>query len=165
MRIARCTLSQKHWFVCTRKPIICPHCKKREVKPSMFGMPTEEAFRSGKWHIAGCEPDLFGSELRHRDWGCCNCDAAFFKESKAVVDSFLEKREEAMEKFEAKKFYKQAIALISKWPKDKDVPRLMRDIYEKSNANDKIDISRATEALYTAAESEKDFELIEKFWK
>jgi hypothetical protein len=61
--------------------------------------------------------------------------------------------------------YKQAIALISSWPKDKDVPRLMRDVYEKSNANDQIDISRAIEALYAAAESEKDFELIEKFWK
>ena len=41
----------------------------------------------------------------------------------------------------------------------------MRDVYEKSNANDQIDISRATEALYAAAESKKDFELIEKFWK
>ena len=61
--------------------------------------------------------------------------------------------------------YKQAIALISSWPKDKNVPRLMRDVYEKSNANDQIDISRAAEALYAAAESKKDFELIEKFWK
>ena len=87
MKIARCTLSQKHWYCCTRKPIICPHCKKREVKPSMFGMPTEEAFRSGKWHIAGCEPDF----PRHRDWGCTNCDAAFFKESESVVDSFSPK--------------------------------------------------------------------------
>ncbi len=60
--------------------------------------------------------------------------------------------------------FKQAIALISKWPKDKDVPRLMRDIYNKSNANDKIDIGRATESLYVTAESEKDFELIEKHW-
>ena len=41
----------------------------------------------------------------------------------------------------------------------------MRDIYEKSNANDKIDIGLATKALYAAAESKKDFELIEKFWK
>ena len=29
-----------------------PTLQKREVKPSMFGMPTEKAFRSGKWHIA-----------------------------------------------------------------------------------------------------------------
>ena len=87
MRIARCTLSQKHWFVCTRKPIICPHCKKREVKPSMFGMPTQEAFQSGKWHIAGCEPDF----PRHRDWGFNNSDPAFFKESESVVDSFSQK--------------------------------------------------------------------------
>ena len=51
----------------------------------MFGMPTQEAFQSGKWHIAGCDPDF----PRHRDWGCNNCDAAFFKESESAVDSFL----------------------------------------------------------------------------
>ncbi len=45
MKIARCTLSQKHWYCYTRKPIICPHCKKREEKTSMFGMPTQEAFK------------------------------------------------------------------------------------------------------------------------
>ena len=65
------------WFICSRKPIVCPRCKKREVKPSMFGMPTQEVWESGKWHIAGCQPDF----PEHRTWGCCNCDAAFFKDT------------------------------------------------------------------------------------
>ena len=33
----------------------------------MFGMPTAEAAHSGKWHIAGCQPDM----PIHRTWGCC----------------------------------------------------------------------------------------------
>ena len=60
--------------------------------------------------------------------------------------------------------YEQAIALISDWPQDKNVPRLMKDVYEKSNAYDKIDIGRATEALYAAAEDNEDIDLIDKFW-
>ncbi len=31
------------WFITDRKPTICPRCKKKEVRPSMFGMPTAEA--------------------------------------------------------------------------------------------------------------------------
>ena len=87
MKIARCTLSPRHWLFCTRKPIICPHSKKKDVKP-LFGMPTQEVFQSGKWHIAGCDPDF----PRHRDWGCNNCDAAFFKEPESAVDSFLKNK-------------------------------------------------------------------------
>tara|TARA_B100001250_G_scaffold70846_1_gene57207 strand:- start:1053 stop:1250 length:198 start_codon:yes stop_codon:yes gene_type:complete len=60
--------------------------------------------------------------------------------------------------------FKKAMELISNWPKDKEVPRLMRDLYDKSSSKEKIDIGRATEALYVGAESEKDFELIEKAW-
>ena len=66
---------REDWFICDRKPIICPRCGKREVRPSIFGMPTEEVFRSGKWHIAGCQPDF----PKHRDFGCNNCEAAFYK--------------------------------------------------------------------------------------
>ena len=33
------------WFICSRKPIICPRCQKREVRLSIFGMPTQEARR------------------------------------------------------------------------------------------------------------------------
>ena len=65
------------WFICSRKPIICPICKKKEVRPSIFGMPTQEVWESGKYHIAGCMPDF----PKHRDWGCRQCDAAFFKDT------------------------------------------------------------------------------------
>ena len=68
---------RQDWFICSRKPTICPLCKAREVRPSMFGMPTAEAAHSGKWHIAGCQPDM----PIHRTWGCCKCDAAFFKDT------------------------------------------------------------------------------------
>ena len=40
MEIFKCTESQPHWFVTDRKPIKCVNCGKKEVKPSMFGMPT-----------------------------------------------------------------------------------------------------------------------------
>ena len=66
MNIFKCTESQPHWFVTDRKPIKCVNCGKKEVKPSMFGMPTAEAAHSGKWHIAGCMPDM----PEHRTWGC-----------------------------------------------------------------------------------------------
>tara|TARA_B100001769_G_C21872295_1_gene471993 strand:- start:11 stop:124 length:114 start_codon:yes stop_codon:yes gene_type:complete len=29
-----------------------------KVKISMYGMPTPHVIGSGKWHIAGCEPDF-----------------------------------------------------------------------------------------------------------
>ena len=69
MEIFKCTESQPHWYVTNRKPTKCVNCGKKEVRPSMFGMPTAEAAHSGKWHIAGCMPDM----PEHRTWGCCNC--------------------------------------------------------------------------------------------
>ena len=77
MEIFKCTESQPHWYVTNRKPIKCVNCGKKEVKPSMFGMPTQEAWESGKWHIAGCQPDY----PEHRTWGCCNCNAAYWKDN------------------------------------------------------------------------------------
>ena len=88
MKITKCTESQKHWFACSRKPIICPHCKKREVRPSVFGYPGPELFQSKKYHLQGCCPDF----PRPRDWGCLNCDAAFFKEPEAVVDYLIKNK-------------------------------------------------------------------------
>ncbi len=43
-----------------------------------------EAFK--KFYIVGCEPEF----STPRDWGCCNCNAAFFKESDQVIKSFEE---------------------------------------------------------------------------
>ena len=42
------------WFITDRKPTICPICKKKKARPSMFGIPTFDAVHSGKWQIAGC---------------------------------------------------------------------------------------------------------------
>ena len=82
MKITRCTLSQEHWYCCTRKPTICPYCGEKAVRKSIFGYPSPELFYSKKYHLQGCMPDF----PRPRDWGCVSCDAAFFKESEAVVD-------------------------------------------------------------------------------
>ena len=88
MKIYKCTSSQHNWYVTDRKPTICPCCGKREVRPSIFGIPTEEVFKSSKWHIAGCIPDF----PEHRTWGCKNCDAAFWKDTarnKAALGGLL----------------------------------------------------------------------------
>ena len=68
---------RQDWFICSREPAICQLCQAKEVRPSMFGMPSPEVWESGKWHIAGCMPDF----PKHRTWGCRNCDAAFFKDT------------------------------------------------------------------------------------
>ena len=44
MKIARCTDSQEHWYVTTRKPTICPNCGEKSVRKSIFGYPTPELF-------------------------------------------------------------------------------------------------------------------------
>ena len=61
------------WFITDRKPTICPLCGKKEVRPSLFGMPTLEAWESVKWHIAAYIPDF----PDHRTWVSCNFDTAF----------------------------------------------------------------------------------------
>ena len=45
-------------FITDRKPTIYPRCGKKVVRPLMFGMPSPEVWKSGKWHIAGCQPDF-----------------------------------------------------------------------------------------------------------
>ena len=66
---------REDWFISNRKTTIYPRCKKKEVKKLVFGMPTQEIFKSGKWYIAGCQPNM----PIHRTWGCYKCDVAFFK--------------------------------------------------------------------------------------
>ena len=68
---------RQEWFICSREPTICPLCKTKKVRISIVGMPIAEAAYFGKWHIAGCQPNM----LIHRTWGCCKCDAAFFKDT------------------------------------------------------------------------------------
>ena len=81
---------RKDWFITDRKPTICPHCGAKEVKKSVFGMPsavlgypTEKDFYNNKIYLVGCLPD-FPTE---RDWGCRNCDAAFFKNTQENLDA------------------------------------------------------------------------------
>ena len=58
--------------------------------------------------------------------------------------------------------YDRVIELIKEFPKNKDVPRLIKLEYNKAKGMEKVDIGRAIEALMVAANTEKDFELIEK---
>tara|TARA_B100000945_G_scaffold211111_1_gene169942 strand:- start:163 stop:516 length:354 start_codon:yes stop_codon:yes gene_type:complete len=116
MKIARCTDSQDHWYVCTRKPIICPNCKLREVRKSIFGYPSPEDFWRKKYHLQGCCPDF----PRPRDWGCCNCDAAFFLEKESVVDCFLEGRAEPFEDMESA--MEEAGTKVELIPKPEEIP-------------------------------------------
>ena len=69
---------RKDWFITDRKPTICPRCGAKEVKKSVFGMPSAEHYHEAKYHFQGCIPDF----PEPRTWGCCNCDAAFWKNTK-----------------------------------------------------------------------------------
>ena len=40
-------------------------------------MPSREDYFEAKYHVQGCIPD----SPKPRTWGCCNCDAAFFKDT------------------------------------------------------------------------------------
>ena len=68
---------REDWFITDRKPTICPRCGKKEVKKSLFGMPSAEDYYEAKYHFQGCIPDF----PKPRTWGCCHCDAAFFKDT------------------------------------------------------------------------------------
>ena len=69
---------REDWFITDRKPTICPRCGKKEVKKSVFGLPSAEDYYEAKYHFQGCIPDF----PEPRTWGCCNCDAAFWKDTK-----------------------------------------------------------------------------------
>ena len=71
------------WFLTDRKPTICPRCNKKEVRKAVLGYPTEKDFYNDKIYLVGCLPD-FPTE---RDWGCRNCDAAFFKNTQENLDA------------------------------------------------------------------------------
>tara|TARA_Y100001973_G_C5146532_1_gene305699 strand:+ start:1008 stop:1211 length:204 start_codon:yes stop_codon:yes gene_type:complete len=58
--------------------------------------------------------------------------------------------------------YDKVIELIKQFPKNKDVPRLIKLELNKAKGMERVDIKIATEALFIAANDEKDFKLIEK---
>ena len=136
LKITRCTLSQEHWYCCTRKPTICPYCKQREVKPSVFGYPSPEEFWRKKYHLQGCIPDF----PRPRDWGCINCDAAFFKEKEAVVD------------------YMENVYTKNRWSKGEDVAEQEREEKEI----EKIDAKEDDWFEQTSKELMKKLKTLEK---
>ena len=37
---------REDWFITDRKPTICPRCKKKEIRHSMFAMPSPEVCES-----------------------------------------------------------------------------------------------------------------------
>tara|TARA_Y100001937_G_scaffold8405_1_gene10434 strand:- start:98 stop:289 length:192 start_codon:yes stop_codon:yes gene_type:complete len=58
--------------------------------------------------------------------------------------------------------YDKVLELIGQFPKNKDVPRLIKLELDKAKGMERVNIGRAIEALIVAANTEKDFELIEK---
>jgi len=58
--------------------------------------------------------------------------------------------------------YDKVIELIKEFPENRNVPRLIRVELDKAKGLEKLNIKRATEALIVAANTEKDFDLIEK---
>ena len=58
--------------------------------------------------------------------------------------------------------YDTVIELIKEFPENRNVPRLIRVELDKATGLEKIEIQRATEALMVVANTEKDFDLIEK---
>jgi len=51
----------------------CPKCKSRNVRPILWGMPTYEAFTSGKYYIGGCCEQTNEKGFLY-DYGCLDCD-------------------------------------------------------------------------------------------
>ena len=71
-------LGREDCFITDRKPTICLRCGKKEVIKSFFGMPTAEDYYEAKYHFQGCITDF----QEQRTWGCCKCDAVFWKDKK-----------------------------------------------------------------------------------
>ena len=46
-------------------------------------MPSAEDYYEAKYHFQGCIPDF----PEPRTWGCCKCDAAFFKNTQENLDA------------------------------------------------------------------------------
>ena len=48
MKTAKCTGSQEHWYVTTRKPTICPGCGNKIVKKFIYSDPSQKDFMNNK---------------------------------------------------------------------------------------------------------------------
>ena len=111
---------RKDWYVCSRKPISCPHCGAKEVIKAVLGYPTEKDFYNDKIYLVGCLPD-FPTE---RDWGCRNCDAAFFKNTQENLDALngIWRRKSKPEPEPEEKVYKRT---------EKEKADLMNEVMQK----------------------------------
>lgn len=66
----------------TRKPLLCPNCKKRNIAEIMYGMPANdpelwERVNAGKVLLGGC--CILGDEPA---WCCTDCDQPIFRKAK-----------------------------------------------------------------------------------
>lgn len=59
--------------------------------------------------------------------------------------------------------YDKVLELIKEFPENKSVPRLVRVELNKAKGLEKLNIEKATEALMVAANTDEDFDLIEKY--
>ncbi len=60
--------------------------------------------------------------------------------------------------------FEAAQTLVRQWPQSKEVPRLLRDLYDKNRGPNDWLIGQCIEALTAAAESEEDLTLIDVWW-
>ena len=58
----------------TAKPKKCPFCGSTEIKQYLFGLPTKEASKSGKYILGGCV-----ISNNNPSWGCVNCHSNFYR--------------------------------------------------------------------------------------
>ena len=68
---------REDWFITDRKPTICPRCKTKEVRNAVLGKPLHDDYFRDDIFVIGCIPDF----PINRNWGCRQCDAAFFKDT------------------------------------------------------------------------------------
>ena len=59
--------------------------------------------------------------------------------------------------------YYKVLELIKEFPENRSVPRLVRVELNKAKGLEKLNIERATEALMVAANTDEDYDLIEKY--
>jgi hypothetical protein len=62
----------------------CPKCKSKNVKPILWGMPTYDAYNSGKYYIGGCCIPIIGDHIS--DYGCLDCDFLWCKKDFRAED-------------------------------------------------------------------------------
>tara|TARA_B100000214_G_C23911166_1_gene601373 strand:- start:48 stop:242 length:195 start_codon:yes stop_codon:yes gene_type:complete len=60
--------------------------------------------------------------------------------------------------------YDTVIELIGQFPTNRNIPRLIRKELDKASGLERINIERSVEALHVAANTDEDFELIEKYF-